>query len=491
MTPTSAGGSPGAALPAPGGGASLKGRAIRASGWTLAGFGASRLIRLASNLVLTRLLFPEAFGVMALINTLIHGLAMFSDIGIGVSIVQNERGDDRAFLNTAWTLQVIRGAFLMLVGVGIAWPAAAFYQQPDLRFLIPVASSSALILGFQSTSLFTLNRHLSLARVNLLNLGSQIAAVVVMVSWAWVSPSVWALVAGSVLSDVVKVWMSHRLLPGERNRFHWDRSAAKAMAHLGRWIFLSTFLTFLAMQLDRLILGRLLTMAAFGVYSVAATFAMMPTEIATKLLLTVAFPVYSRARGQGLDLPKIFARTRTIALSAGGSAAVGLASLGSALIEILYDSRYHDAGWILQVLAVGAWFQILESKNNSLLLALGKANWLAFANIGKLLGMAIFLPIGFRRFDLAGAVAGLVLAETMKYAITALAVTRQGFRTVAADAAFTAYLAFAGFTSAGAWMYLRRDVDNAWIPLAVAAALLSVLLLPLGLRSLRAVRQGK
>lgn len=73
---------------------------------------AQQLIRLGSNLILTRLLFPEAFGLMALVQTFMTGLAMFSDIGIGPSIIQNRRGEDPDFLNTAWTIQIGRGVML-------------------------------------------------------------------------------------------------------------------------------------------------------------------------------------------------------------------------------------------------------------------------------------------------------------------------------------------------------------------------------------------
>ena len=64
--------------------------------------------------MLTRLLFPEAFGLMALIQTFMIGLAMFSDLGIGPAIIQSDRGEDPDFLNTAWVMQILRGICLWL-----------------------------------------------------------------------------------------------------------------------------------------------------------------------------------------------------------------------------------------------------------------------------------------------------------------------------------------------------------------------------------------
>ncbi len=110
----------------------LKQRAIRGSLWTLSGHTSSQILRLGSNLILTRLLFPEAFGLMALVQTFIIGLEMFSDVGIRPSIIQNHRGNDPSFLNTAWTIQVIRGFMLWLGACLMAIPAANFFHQPML-----------------------------------------------------------------------------------------------------------------------------------------------------------------------------------------------------------------------------------------------------------------------------------------------------------------------------------------------------------------------
>ena len=87
---------------------SLKSLALKGSVWTLGGYGIAQLLRLVSNVVLAKLLFPEAFGLMVLVTIFMQGIAMFSDIGIIPSIIQNKRGDDPRFLNTAWTIQVIR-----------------------------------------------------------------------------------------------------------------------------------------------------------------------------------------------------------------------------------------------------------------------------------------------------------------------------------------------------------------------------------------------
>ena len=90
--------------------------------WTVAGFGAMQVIRFGSTLILSRLLFPDIFGLMALVNVFLQGLQMFTDVGIGPSIIQNKRGDEPDFRDTAWTILVLRGLLLWFCSVLIAIP---------------------------------------------------------------------------------------------------------------------------------------------------------------------------------------------------------------------------------------------------------------------------------------------------------------------------------------------------------------------------------
>ena len=155
-------------------GTSLFARAMRGSAFTAGSYIIAQMMRLASNLILTRLLFPEAFGVMALVSVVLVGMVMFSDVGVSASIAQHKRGDDPDFLNTAFSIHVFRGAMLWLVTCAIAYPLSLFYNAPDLAYLLPVAGLSLLISGFNPTRIDTATRHLLLGRVTLLDLAAQI-----------------------------------------------------------------------------------------------------------------------------------------------------------------------------------------------------------------------------------------------------------------------------------------------------------------------------
>lgn len=113
-------------------------------------------------------------------------------MGIQQAFIQNPRGDERAFLNTAWTIRAARGVVLWLIAMLIAYPMALVYGQSELFGLLCVGCLPSLVLGFQSTETYTLRRRIELGWITLLEVLTRIVNVVVMIAWASQSATVWA-----------------------------------------------------------------------------------------------------------------------------------------------------------------------------------------------------------------------------------------------------------------------------------------------------------
>lgn len=416
----------------------MKSVAIKGSMWTLGGYGASQVLRLGSSIVLARLLFPEAFGIMALVSVFMQGLVMFSDVGIGPSIIHNERGDDPDFLNTAWTIQTIRGTALWLIACIGAYPFSLLYGEPQLAWLVPVAGLTALIAGFNSTSLATTTRHIQVSKITLLEIICQAGALLTTVTTAWIYKSVWALVCGGLASSLIKLVLSHTWLRTTANRFRWDASAAGALLTFGKWIFLSTLLSFCVLQADKLIFGQLIPLSLLGVYSIAAALAAVPRSVIIRLGTAIVFPAYSAKYRATGSLHTVFNRVRHPLIVFAGLGTSGLALLAPTIIGLLYDARYADAAWMLQILSFSVWWHILECTSSSALLAMGKPNLIALGSFAKLVAMIVFITLGYHQFGFPGAVAGYALSETCRYASAALMISRYGYPVWKLDMAATA-----------------------------------------------------
>jgi O-antigen/teichoic acid export membrane protein len=432
----------------------LANKASSGAVWTIVGHGGGQVIRLASNLILTRLLLTEFFGLMALVNVFLIGLQLFSDIGIGPALVQNRR-EDPGFVNTVWTIQVVRGLALSAIAFPLATVFADFYEQPILTPLIRVGALTAAIRGFTSTSIFTQTRHLHLTRPVIVQVAAQFAGAVVMVTWAWTTRSIWSLVAAGIVAALVTVVLSHVWLPGIPNRFRFERRAARSLFVFGSWIFFSTLAIFAANHVDRLIFGKLTTMSTLGVYSIAVMLALAPTQALSSVSNRVLFPLYTRVHYSSEDLSQVFRTARWPLLILGGWAAAGLIGGGPTIIRLLFDSRYWEAGWMIQILSVGLWFGVvLGGTYGAVVLAVGRSDWTAAMAFSKFLAMVAFIPLGYWGGGFSGAVGGLAVSELIRYAVAVRGAARLGFDERREDVKLTVRVAIAALAgwSAVAWL---------------------------------------
>lgn len=421
------------AAPAPAVEPSLRSRTITGAIWTMGGYGFSQVVRLLGNIIVSKFVPASAYGLMSLVNPVLQGLNMFSDVGIGPNIIQHPRGSDPKFLRTAWTVQVIRGAVIWVVAVLLAFPTSKLYNEPLLLSVLPVVALTALINGFLSTSLFTMRRRLTLGKITILDLGTQLLGVVIMVVWAYFSPTVWALVVGSIGTCIVKLWLSHTVLRDNKDGFEIERDALHSLLHFGGWIFVSTLLTFLALQGDKLIFGKLVSLEELGVYQLAAMLARLPVDIVLNVGSSVVFPAYSQARNTGKDFVSVFRATR-FSLCVGGLALVTLLAVtGPDLVRLLWTKPvWHTAAAYIPLLSMASIFQILEVTSGSALLAKGKAQYIALGSLAKVIGLAVLIPLGFYNHIpwLSGGIESAIVciagAEFARYLVSAVSARREG-----------------------------------------------------------------
>jgi O-antigen/teichoic acid export membrane protein len=398
----------------------LKQRAIRAGVWSFAGFGLSQAVRLGGSLVMTRLLVPEMFGVMAVVMMVTAIISLLSDIGLSQHIIQSRRGADPAFLDTAWVVQIIRGLVLWLIalvmgvavhaaGVAGLLPGESVYAFPGLPTIIAVSSFSVVIQGFQSTKIATADRSFNQKRLAQLELVVQVAGLAAMIAIAWASRSIWALVAGGLVSSLVKTALSHAWMSGHPNRFRLDSGALRDMLRFGKWIFLSSAVGVLAANGDRLLLGGFVDPHVMGLYAIAGLIIGAIEAGVTRLFATVSLPALSEiARNDAARLREVYNRLRV----PGDLALLFLAGLlfaaGPQVIELLYDPRYAQAGAMLQVLAL--WFFTSRyGIAQQLYLAVGLPRYVAAVNAVRMVALYALVPPLFSVAGVEGAIWGIAL----------------------------------------------------------------------------------
>lgn len=428
----------------------------KASSWVFGGYVSAQFLRLFSNLILTRLLAPEMFGLMAIANVVIAGVQMLSDMGIQKNIIQSKKGTDTKYLDTAWILQIARGISLAAIVSGLSvavWLAApsfspdSVYAHPDLPLVLLILASSLVISGFRTTKSAVANRQLDMGKITAIELSGQIVSIVVMVVWAAYWPNVWALVAGTVTSSVYRICIEYFLLPGHQNRFRFDLEFAKEIFHFGKWIFATSLLGYWVLNGDRLILGFDISAYEMGVYSIAVFIVSSLRGAINSLMQKVMYPAMSRALRENEDCVAIYYRFRLPLDLLLCSLSGFLFIAGEKVIKILYDDRYIAAGVFLSFLSLG----LLADRYRGLGLyyqAQGQPKKMMPIALSRAVLLTVGLPLALYKYDFFGAVVFLGVYPIMVVPLQLYLKTRAGLINVSREIAYTAFIipgVFAGY----------------------------------------------
>ena len=333
----------------------MKARAARGSVLTFLSFGGAQALRFVSSLTLTRLLMPEVFGLMALIQVFLTALELFSDTGLSSVVTKSKRGTEPRFLNTVWSIQILRGVLLALIAWAIAGPVAAFYDEPNLAVMLPIAGLNAVILGFLSTRRLSADRNMMQGRLTIFELLSQALGICFAIGLVWVWPSIWSLIISGLIGSVIRVIFSHTILLGEKNWPVMEKTSLSEIFGYGKYIFLASIGTFLVMNSDRTILGKFISLELLGIYNIGLMLGSLPLLLAGKLVVKIFFPLYTHRPPIENEAYRKKLNLLRYGLSGGLSViCLTFALLGNWLIDLLYTDTFSLAGPILVLISIAA-----------------------------------------------------------------------------------------------------------------------------------------
>jgi O-antigen/teichoic acid export membrane protein len=389
------------ANPAAAPGHSLRRRILAGGGAVMGGFGAGQVLRLISNLILTRLLMPEAFGLMAVAISVNIWAVMLTDIGIGASVIRSRNSENPEFLRTAWTTAFLRN---LLVWVVIAVAAVAIWLltangavRDDSVFADPVLPLLMLAIGVQlpidglsSMNASLSERRLSMSRVVGLEIARQVFATVVTISFALLGFQVWALVIGTVAGAAFGSSLSHFIFPGPRMKFQMVRKHFDEIFHFGKWLIIASFFGFILNRGDQLLFGWIMNGEAFSLYAIAAIWIVAAQSVIQTIVGRIFLPAFSEVlRDDPAGLADLYRQVRLPVDIAVAALAFGAFFLAEPVFAIIYPDNYSGVGHYVKLLAPSLLFLPFRLINTAALASGDSKGFTAVTGVA----MAILTPL--------------------------------------------------------------------------------------------------
>ncbi|MBY0583631.1 MAG: oligosaccharide flippase family protein [Sphingomonas sp.] len=406
-------------------------------GWTTAGYFLIQIIRFLQNVILTHLLMPSLFGIMIIITSLRIGVELFTDIGVGQNLISNRNGFDERFYNTAWTIQLIRG-FLLAIIFFIFLPfLGRFYSEATLNSVLPITALLFILTGAHSIGPILAAKALDTKSIAQYEVRSAILGSIITLSAVLVSPNVWGLVFGNILSTIASTILSYFVMPNINYKMIIDRTFFREIMSFGRWIFLSSIVYFLSSNFDRVILAKYISLTMLGVYGISRSLGDIIGQFALRLGNTIIFPLISSSDLEGISLSqKIGTRRKQFLFISACGISIFIAS-GDVLVNLIYDERYKLAGTVLPWVGISTWLYVINTVSDSVMLGIRKPLYGALGNVMKFAVLLVFLPLAALKYGIIGAVMISLAAEFGRYAVLTIAQIRQRISFVGQDVLVT------------------------------------------------------
>ncbi|ALS97658.1 lipopolysaccharide biosynthesis protein [Lacimicrobium alkaliphilum] len=347
-------------------------------------------IGLVSSIVLARLLVPEDFGLVAIAMAIYAFIELFGALGLGTVLIQSQ-SNDRDDYNTAWTFKVLFG-LVSAAAMALAAPhVAVFYADPRLENVIYVIALASILSGAANIGVVNFQKDMDFRKELKYQLVPKIISFVITLTLAFIYRNYWALVIGMVSNQLIILLFSY-WMHSFRPRF--GLKSFNKLFSFSRWLLLNNVLFYLNDRLSQLIVGKMLTPTAVGLYAMGKEIAQLPTMEMAKPINKATFPVYSRFKNNFTELRKAYLNTVALTASITMPAALGIALIAPLFVEVVLGDKWLPAAPLIQLLALSSMLTSLTVNNGYIYMACGKPNIMFLINlIRTAMFFAFFIPL--------------------------------------------------------------------------------------------------
>ena len=374
------------------------------------------VLRFVRNVILAKILAPDAFGVMATIMASVSVIEALMEVGLKQSIIQHKSGAEEDYLNIVWWLSALRALAMYAVAYVAAPLIGEYVGRPEMATLLRTGFLVILFNGFVSTRFYVLEKEIRFFKSVLISQGAGLIGILASLLLAFVLRDVWALLSGYLLEAFLRFALSFAFYP-TKIRFTVNRSHLADVLTFSRRIFGLPILMMLFTNAQVFIIGRLTSLKVLGMYALAYDIADMPNRVLTKVnpLILSAFSIMQDEKDR---LRESVLKTTEILMMLTLPLVAAFALFARPILSVVYEPHYGSVAVAFAVLCLFIPFQMCSHVIMNLFMAIGEPN---LHRTASLIRTTLFLVLIYPATKHIG-IAGAAMATVM--AIAALLVTQ-------------------------------------------------------------------
>jgi len=397
----------------------LKQKAAQGVAWSVIQKWGREIITFITFVALSRLLPPDAFGLVAMAAVFTSFIEIFLDQGLGAAIVQ--RSDlERDHLDSAFWTNVLTGILLTVASIASAGFVAEFYQEPRLAPILRWLSLSFILVALSSTQIAILQRRLSFKSLAARSLAANLVGGIVGVGMALSGFGVWSLVGQNLansLAAVIVLWSASKWRP----KFYLSKKHFMDLFGYGLSIVGEKVLLFFTRRSDDFLIGYYLGPTMLGYYTIGYRLLLVLIRLVTGITNSVAFPTFSRIQHESERMRRAFYKVTQYTSLLAFPAFIGLAVLAPELVPVVFGDQWIPSIPVMQVLALIGILQSVLFFNGSVIKASGKPSWnlgiMFLTSVCSVIGFLITVQLGIVAVAISFVIAGYLVAPISYLAV--------------------------------------------------------------------------
>ncbi|MFZ5376903.1 MAG: oligosaccharide flippase family protein [Patescibacteria group bacterium] len=382
----------------------------------ISGFGWQSVLKIISSVVtvakiffLARLLSPADFGLFSLTLIALGLTESLTQTGVNVTIIQSRQSIDY-FLDTAWVVSIIRGLVIGILMTLLGFLMGRYYSEPQLVFLVAVASLVPIIKGFINPAIVSLYKDLKFFHDSLYRLSLVLVESVLAIIIAFFLHSVFALILAVIGSAIFEVAISFIFFKS-RPRLAYTDSRGKEIINNAKWLSPAALLNYLNENADDFILGKIVGLHSLGIYHNAYALSHKVNYDVAKSIYHGTFPILTKIAHKTERINQAFKKSFLVTLIIGVLGSLPVILFPGLVVKILLGEQWLEATHLVVPLTIAGLIQSLSLCTYGYFIARKMYRIVNLHLVATLILMAIAIIILGKWQGLFGAVVGITLSR--------------------------------------------------------------------------------
>lgn len=395
-------------------GPSLNRRGVMGGIWVAALQGVTQLLSLIRVFVLARLLAPDDFGLFAIAMLAMSLIEALSQTGVQQALIQ-KKGEIESYLDTAWTIQILRGVLLAACLVAAAPWITDFFEQPHVASLIRPLALAVLLNGFINISVIHFQRKLEFHKEFLYRVAPVLIDICVALTAAVLLRDAMALVYGLLAKSVALIVLSYVICP-QRAKIGLKLDQVRELYQFGKWMFVFGILVYVINQMDRAIVGKLLGATELGYYYMAFLIGTLLATHINAMISRLLFPLYSKLRHEESGVRQAYIAVLDACSIIIFPVTCAIVIFANDIVTILLSAKWLPMIPVLQILALkGLLWTLAAATGGPMYFAFGRPDINVKINLIQLLILALLIYPLAERYGIIGVAVLVVVSMAISY----------------------------------------------------------------------------